>query len=123
MRGAVVTVLRPSAPTRDSYGRLVKGKPTEERVRDVLYAPAQTADFTEDDDATFKGGDGMSEVFHFPKTWKGSLAGCRIRTPDGIEWDVTGDPQPYMTENCPTRWNRKVLATRHTAKEAEGGQP
>lgn len=121
MRGATVTVLRPSAPTRDAYGRLVPGTPTPTDVADVLYAPAQTADFTDDDDATFKGGDGMSEVFHFPKTWGESLAGCSIRTPDGAEWDVVGDPQPYMADNCPTRWNRKVLATRHTATEANDG--
>ena len=121
MRGATVTVLRPKAAVRDAYGRLVKAQqPDEEPVDGVLFAPAQTADFTEDDDSTFKGGDGMSEVFHFPKTWEGSLAGCRLRTPDGLEWDVVGDPQAYMAENCPTRWNRKVLATRHTAKEAGG---
>lgn len=123
MIGRQVTVLRPSAPSRDAYGRLVRGAPTEQAVACVLWAPAQTADFTEDDDATFKGGDGMSEVFHFPKGFSGSLAGCRIRTPDGLEWDVVGDPQPYMEENCPTRWNRKVLATRHTALEAGDGQP
>lgn len=116
-----MTVLRPGEASRDQYGRLVRGSDVETDVSDVLYAPAQTADFTEDDDATFKGGDGMGEVFHFPKTWTGSLAGCRIRTPDGLEWDVVGDPQPYMAANCPTRWNRKVLAERHTAKEAQGG--
>lgn len=70
----------------------------EDPVR-VIVVPGATADL----DASRPEGVKVAYTLHFPKTFSGSLRGCRIQV-RGEWFRVVGDPKPYMANNCPTDW-------------------
>ena len=98
MRGEEVTVLRPSQRL-DGTGELV----TEwegEAVGDVLVAPGPASGVASSDRPA---GTRASYTLAFPKTFCGSLRGCRVEV-RGETFAVVGDPRPNQEWNCPTRW-------------------
>lgn len=76
----------------------------EQAVDDVLYAPGATGDLAGN---IRLDGVEVQATLHFPKTFTGTLAGKRVVV-DGHEYQVIGDPRPYMDANTPTRWDRPV---------------
>lgn len=107
MIGATVTVSRPgTVVANDRLGNPVRGETTTQAVSDVLIQPGAT------DDMEASRPDGVTVAFtlHFPKTFVGSLEGCEVTLPSpwGGTYRVIGNPQPFMSSNCPTRWNRTV---------------
>ena len=103
--GTTVTVLTPYTNGTDRFNNVVYGL-TGAEVDDVLVSPASTELL----EAARENGVSVSYTLHFPKTFTGSLEGCEIELP--APWSgryrVVGNPQPYMDENTPTRWNRPV---------------
>lgn len=79
-------------------------------VHGVLFDSPDTDDV---DDAMRLHGVHAQFATHWPKSFEGSLRGCRIhRLRDGRTYTIAGDPQPYPPENCPRHipWNRKAIA-------------
>lgn len=74
-------------------------------VRNVLVAPTSSQDLG----AERPDGAATVTTFHFPKTYIGSLKGCRIGW-GGSWWEVIGDPRPYSKDSTPGVWNRPVQA-------------
>ena len=73
-------------------------------VQNVVVAPATT---TDEDDTARPHGTKAKYTLAFPKTFTGSLRGCRVSV-RGQEFEVIGDPMPNTAENCPTSWWLKV---------------
>lgn len=98
MRGERVTVLRPVRTLGEDREPSVSWERSD--VDDVLVAPAATS-----------GEPGTNRplptqtalTLGFPKTFSGSLRGCRVSV-RGEEFEVVGDPRPNQAWNCPTRW-------------------
>lgn len=105
IRGTTVTVTRKTASGTDRLGN-VTYTTTTETVDNVLIAPSSTEDL----EAARQAGVMLACTLHFPKTYTASLRGCSVTLPApyGDTYRVVGDPQPYMTVNCPTPWNRAV---------------
>lgn len=105
IRGVQVTVSAPQDDGQDELGnrRLTWGRPMP--VGNVLVSPASSQDLA----ASRPDGDATVMVFHFPKTYTGSLRGCRIQW-NGADYEVMGNPQAYMDHATPTLWDRPVQA-------------
>lgn len=102
IRGEQVVVIRPIETGRDSMGEPLREWVEEAPVAAVV-APGATADL----DATRPQGVRVAFTLHFPKSYEGSLRGCKVRV-RGDEYRVIGDPQPYAPQNTPGRYNRPV---------------
>lgn len=98
-----VDVLTPGVPSIDSHGNAVPSTPTSETVSGVLPQPGGTADL----DASRPDGVMVSMTFHWPRGDHRPLKGCTISY-DGRDYRVIGDPQPYISENCPGPFDRPV---------------
>lgn len=76
------------------------GKPTTEQVGEAMRLYSVEAQY----------------ALGIPKTFTESLRGCYVvrdrdagmSTPH--KYWIAGDPQPIPPENCPTPWNREVIA-------------
>ena len=101
--GVAVEVMRRSAAGKDAHDTAVKNEWTAETVENVLPQLGATSDL----EAARPNGVEVVMTFHFPKTYEQSLRGCRVKYL-GVEYAVVGDPQPYLSENCPGDWNRTV---------------
>lgn len=103
MRGVSVIVHTPTESTVDRFGNAEETWSTS-TVDDVLISPGATADL----EASRPEGVQVAYTMHFPKTFTGSLEGCKVELPEPYSgvYRVIGDPRPYMDENTPTRWNR-----------------
>lgn len=106
----VVVIRRVPTGEVDDMGEPVT-RDAWEGVRDVLVSPSSTSDM---DEPARPHGDKTSVRLHFPKSYTASLAGCDIEL-DGVLYRVQGDPQGYIPDLTPGRWNRPV-----TAKKVEG---
>ena len=105
--GETVCVLRPVASSEDTLGNTVSDW-VPEYVGNVLFEPSATSDAV---DTVRPDGTSLTVTFHFPKDYTASLRGCRIaRTMCSRVFSVIGDPMPYMAENTPGAWNRRVQA-------------
>ena len=89
----------------DEFGNERAEYGTSQTVNNVLIAPSSSQDLG----AERPDGDATIMVFHFPKTYIGSLKGALIGW-GGKRWKVIGDPQPYSKESTPGMWNRPVQA-------------
>ncbi len=69
-------------------------------VGNVLVVPGASSDV---EGSIRPDGVKVSYTLHFPKTFSGSLRGCRVKV-RGEWFSVIGDPKPYTIENCPTEW-------------------
>ena len=104
--GTSVKVLRPGASTVDRFNNNVKPTYNEETVDNVLIAPGATDDLQ----ASRPEGVTVAYSLHFPKTYTGSLEGCKVELPapwSGV-YRVIGDPREYMNTNTPTNWHMPV---------------
>lgn len=108
IQGMTVEVLARDDTGVDDFGMPVSGWRVTATVDDVLAAPTSTQDLPSD---VWMNGDKTTITFHFPKTFTGSLRGCRIRAVTSRDslWEVIGDPQPYMAGLTPGPWNRPVV--------------
>ena len=99
LRGEDVTVLRPVHMGEDADGDEVVGW-VGEVVGDVLVSPAGTESLAADGrpHATR-----ATLALHFPKTFSGSLRGCRVVV-GGETLAIVGDPRPYAPALCPGPW-------------------
>lgn len=104
LTGEGVTVLYPKEGALDEMGEPVITWESE-NVENVLFAPSSASDLE------VKRPDGTREsvIFHFPKTYKRNLRGCKIIY-KGETFRVKGEPYPYMEENTPGAWNYAVSA-------------
>lgn len=73
-------------------------------VDDVLVVPGSTKNLI---DSNRQFGSRVVYTLHFPKVFNGSLRGSLVEV-RGEQFRVIGDPKPYQTWNCPTRWNMPV---------------
>lgn len=89
----------------DAFGNERAEYGTSQTVNNVLVAPSSSQDLG----AGRPDGDATIMVFHFPKTYIGSLKGALIGW-GGKRWEVIGDPQPYSKDSTPGMWNRPVQA-------------
>lgn len=96
--GEAVTVLTPSTGYDEHMERTVAWTPAE--VGNVVVAPSPTSGVT---DSTRPDGTRAALTLGFPKTFTGSLRGCRVEV-RGRLYEVVGDPQPNAAANCPTPW-------------------
>jgi hypothetical protein len=105
IHGTTVTVYKPYQVGTDRFNNVVYGM-TGADVSDVLIAPGAT-EFLE---ASRPEGVKVAYTLHFPKTFADSLEGCSVELhpPYSGTYKVIGNPQPYMYENTPTRWNMPV---------------
>ncbi len=103
LRGCEVEVLRRSAGALDAHGNAAPGEWAAETVQNVLPQPGGTSDL----DAARPNGAAVAMTFHFPKSYAGSLKGCRIAY-GGREYRVIGDPRPYLAADTPGEWDRAV---------------
>lgn len=76
-------------------------------VDDVIVTPGQRDDI---DDSARPAGVRVFWSLIWPKTFTGSLAGCRVIIRGGEPLKIIGDPQPFA--HAPTRWNRPSEAGR-----------
>lgn len=99
MKGEIVIVERRTKIGVDDLNDPIY-ETTSTEVSNVLVCPGSTSNVIE---SIRPDGVEVAYTLHFPKTFSGSLRGCRISVRD--EWySVIGDPKPYMLENCPTEW-------------------
>lgn len=103
IQGTTVTVYKPYPAGTDRFNNVVYGM-TGADVSDVLIVPGATELL----EASRPEGASVAYTLHFPKTFTDSLEGCSVEhhAPYSGTYKVIGNPQPYMTENTPTRWNR-----------------
>lgn len=106
IQGESVVVVRPSTG-RDELGEPIVGEPTREPVGNVVVCPGATADL----DASRPAGVTVALTLCFPKTYTGSLKGCKVEV-RGDAYEVVGDPEPYTETNTPGDWNLTVEVTR-----------
>lgn len=106
LNGVDVTVSTPIYGEPDRLGNpsITYSEPVT--VRNVLVAPSTTNDM----EAARPEGVTVALTLHFPRTFSGSLRGCRVELPAPYlgTYRVIGDPRPYMDANCPTAWNMPV---------------
>jgi len=105
MKGASVIVHAPTAGAVDRFGN-AESTWTSYTVDDVLIVPGATADL----EASRPEGALVAFTLHFPKTFSGSLEGCKITLPEPFSgvYSVIGNPMQYMDENTPTRWHMPI---------------
>lgn len=75
-----------------------------ETVGNVLVHPGSTSDVR---DSSRPDGTRAAFTLGFPKSYTGSLRGCRVSV-RGEVFAVIGDPRPASPDNIPGRWNRNV---------------
>lgn len=98
LHGETVTVRTPTYKVDEN--RDVVEEWADETVDNVLVAPGSTSDV--DGSARLHGSRAVYTL-GFPKTFRGSLRGCRVVV-RGDELSVVGDPRPNDPANCPTPW-------------------
>ena len=107
MRGETVAVI-----ARTQTGRGPGNTPiwaeAETTVGNVLVAPGPRTDVL---DSNRPAGVDVAFTLHFPKTFTGSLRGCRVRV-RGEPFHVVGDPRAYQDDPTPGDWNRPVEVER-----------
>ena len=105
IKGASVIVHSPIPGAVDRFGNATE---TWEQytVDDVLIVPGATADL----EASRPEGVRVAYTLHFPKTFIGSLEGCKVTlsAPYSGTYRVIGNPGAYMDANTPTRWHMPV---------------
>lgn len=109
----VVQMIKPETVNVLSYQQTYdeigepEGETITETAVDVIVAPGAT------DDLSSSRPEGVSVAYtlHFPKTWTGSLRGCKVRV-RGEVYTVIGDPQPYTLTNTPTPYYLPCEVTR-----------
>lgn len=102
IRSEKAVVLRPNEAGRDAMNAPVY-EWVEEPPVSVVVAPGATSSLG----AERPEGVSVAMTLHFPKTYRESLRGCRVRV-RGTVYRVVGDPQPYTEENTPGLYNRPV---------------
>ncbi len=103
MKTTDIVVLRPQSSGRDRMNQKVNNWIEEKDPVPVIAAPGSSAEL----DASRPEGVRVAWTLHFPKSYTGSLLGCKVRFAQN-EYRVIGDPQPYMPENTPGMFNRPV---------------
>lgn len=105
IKGASVIVHSPIPGAVDRFGNATE---TWEQftVDDVLISPGATSDL----EASRPEGVRVAYTLHFPKSFIGSLEGCKVTLPAPYSgtYRVIGAPMQYMDANCPTRWHMPV---------------
>lgn len=104
--GESVIVQRPQEVGRNSRHE-PKIQWQDETVDDVLVTPGPRDDI---DDSARPAGVRVMWSLMWPKTFTGSLAGCRVIVRGSEPLKIIGDPQPFAS--APTRWNRPSEAGR-----------
>lgn len=106
LSGLTATVLRPVEGESDRLGNPTVSQWEPEAVDGVLVAPGATSDM----EAARPEGATVALTLHFPRTFSGSLRGCRVELPAPYAgtYRVIGDPRPYIDANCPTTWHMPV---------------
>ena len=104
--GETVTVLRP-VRTRDELGEPGATVWEPQEVGDVVVCPGATSDL----DASRPDGVEVAFTLCFPKSFAGSLRGCRAKV-RGEVFGIVGDPKPYTAANTPGDWNLTAEAAR-----------
>ncbi len=100
-----VTVVSTAASTeRDRLGNAIPGAPVTVDVPGCLVHPGSTDDM----EAGRPDGVTVSLTVHFPKSYTGSLRGCKLDIPGYGTFAVIGDPKPYMDANTPGPWHMPV---------------
>lgn len=103
IHGETVIVGFPEEKGRDSLNNpIIEWEDVE--VSNVLVCPVTQSDMSEADRPN-----AVRVVYnlHFPKTFTGSLRGCKVNVRG--EWlGVVGDPRPYTDANVPGSWNMPV---------------
>ena len=106
LRGRTVTVMRPTGATSDRFGNQEPTGSAQEKVGNVLIAPADTSDL----EAAREDGTTVALEAHFPRGYGKELEGCEVVL-DG-QWAgtyrVVGDPKPYDDALTPTAWDMPV---------------
>lgn len=108
IKGVAVTVSTPTSTSNDRFGNPVTTW-TDSVVDNVLVSPGVTDDL----EAARPDGVTVDYTLHFPKSFNGSLEGCKITLPapwTGVYY-VVGSPGPYIDANTPTAWNMPVEVT------------
>lgn len=103
LSGRTVTVRYPGEETQDRYGATIPGDWQDEDVDNVLYVPTGTEDL----EASRPEGVEVVATFCFPKDYSRDLQGCRILY-GGRDYKVIGQPNHYLPENVPSRWDMTV---------------
>lgn len=95
-----------TAANPDRLGNAVHTDGTAVKVQDVLVAPGATSDL----EASRPEGAQVAYTLHFPKTYTGSLEGCKVKLPApwAGTYRVIGNPGQYIDANTPTRWHMPV---------------
>lgn len=109
-----VTVTRPAPTSLDELGIAVRGEPEVEDVDGVLVDAVEGSEAQSFDAGSERRVQAIL-MLHIPKSYTRSLLGCRVSLPapwDGEQWDVEGDPMPYVGRLTPGPWNRKAYVTR-----------
>lgn len=105
LKGIDIQVLRRVEGAADEMG-----EPTitwqAETVSNVLVAPSENDRIEQS--GRVLGTDDTLNVY-FPKTYTDSLKNCKLGI-SGSTWDVLGDPNGFIPSQCPTSWNRRVVA-------------
>ena len=104
MKGEAVIVERRVKTGVDGLNNPIYEVASMVEVANVLVCPGSTSDVI---GSMRPDGAEVTYTLHFPKTFSGSLRGCRISV-RGEWFSVIGDPQPYTTENTPGLYNRPV---------------
>lgn len=99
MKGETVIVERRAEAGTDDLNNPTY-ETTSSEVSNVLVCPGSTSDVI---GSIRPDGAEVTYTLHFPKTFSGSLRGCRISV-RGEWFSVIGDPKPYALESCPTEW-------------------
>ena len=97
--GESVTVRTPTVGYDEHMEEVVTWD--EATVANVVVTPGATSDVL---DSTRPDGTRVAFTLGFPKSFTGSLRGCRVVV-RGTEYAVVGDPQPLTPGNVPGPWN------------------
>lgn len=108
IHGETVTLIRPVDAGLDVFGDELTGWQPGVPVGNVLVAPASTDDLN---GSLRRDGDRDALTLHFPKTFSGSLRGCRVIV-RGVTYRVVGDPQRYTAAMTPGAWDLPVSVER-----------
>lgn len=108
IKGVAVTVSSPLSASTDRFGNPVITW-TDTTVDNVLVSPGATSDL----EAARPDGVTVDYTLHFPRSFVGSLEGCKVTLPDpwAGTYYVVGAPGEYINANTPTAWNRPVEVT------------
>lgn len=107
--GEEVSVCRPTEGRADPFGAASMKFDWEsaEKVGNVLVAPGAASDL----DETRPNGVEVAYTLYFPKSFEGSLRGCRVKV-GGKEFSVVGDPRRYPERLTPGDWNMQAEVAR-----------